>query len=223
MRTTTPIVRQGRIPDSIYNVLPYIYLLIGIATILLAGNGMAVFSGISLISAGILVWFARYQYRKNRTDVSDLTLQEKTVESSLEGSSMKIQWRKSLESGHPIIDSQHLRLFELGNLLVNKIVNKEDSHGIQTLLDTIINELKDHFNAEEAVMDSIKFPMFESHKEIHLSILTKIESASDKFRSGQIFAKDLVSVIVYDLITDHLISEDVTYFGDVKKRLGTIQ
>lgn len=56
------IFRQGRIPDFIYKVLPYFYLCAGLVTIFLANNCMAVFSGISLILAGIIVCTLRYQH-----------------------------------------------------------------------------------------------------------------------------------------------------------------
>jgi len=64
------IFRQGRIPDHIYKVLPYLYLGAGLVTIILANNGIAVFSGISLILAGILVWTLRYQHASSGSRTS---------------------------------------------------------------------------------------------------------------------------------------------------------
>jgi multisubunit Na+/H+ antiporter MnhC subunit len=66
MATRNEMSNQGRIPEAIYKILPYFYLSVGVLTILLANNFMAIISGISLISAGIIVWTLRYQYRKER-------------------------------------------------------------------------------------------------------------------------------------------------------------
>lgn len=51
-------------PKWLYEVLPYIYVASGLATILVLRNAMAVFSGLMLISAGAVVWFMRLTNRR---------------------------------------------------------------------------------------------------------------------------------------------------------------
>jgi hypothetical protein len=57
---------QGQLPGFIYERLPLLYVCSGILTMIILKNVIAVFSGLVFILAGIIVWSARHQYRKNQ-------------------------------------------------------------------------------------------------------------------------------------------------------------
>ena len=52
------------IPDPIYKVLPPIYVVAGIGALVYSLNVVNVFSGLLLITAGIVVWMQRRSFRK---------------------------------------------------------------------------------------------------------------------------------------------------------------
>jgi hypothetical protein len=52
------------IPDWLYEPLPYIYALAGIASIIMLDVTFGKISGVLLISAGVVIWNLRYTYRK---------------------------------------------------------------------------------------------------------------------------------------------------------------
>lgn len=59
-------------PDWLYETLPYIYVVEGIATIANLGNTLSLFSGGLLISAGVFIWWMRRSSRQEeRRKVDD--------------------------------------------------------------------------------------------------------------------------------------------------------
>lgn len=53
------------IPDWLYEPLPYLYTLAGIATVVMLDVLIGKLSGILLISAGIVIWHLRFVYRRH--------------------------------------------------------------------------------------------------------------------------------------------------------------
>jgi len=214
---------QGRRPDFIYKRLPYLYVCSGLLTIFLANNGIAVFSGVALITAGVLVLSMRHQYRKALLDSESRTNEQKlTVEEPNDGL-IKVHWRKSFESGHPVIDGQHRNLFHLGNELINKVLNNQPRKEIHSLFKDIKEHVVEHFRTEESVLNLINHPMAASHKEIHSMLISKFEALFERFQSGQMPTKDIVGFIIYDLITDHLMNEDICFFEELSAKVGQME
>lgn len=54
------------IPDWLYEPLPYIYALAGIASIIMLDAFVGKLSGVLLISAGVVIWHLRFTYRRHR-------------------------------------------------------------------------------------------------------------------------------------------------------------
>lgn len=211
-----------QIPDRIYQILPYAYLAAGVFAIFLANNSIAVFSGICLITAGFLVMLARYQNRRVNA-IGNHIAKHQVGAKKVDTNSMKIQWRKSLESGHPLIDEQHRKLFTLGNDLINQILNDDTDKMIPLILDNIIKHTEDHFKTEESIMAAIKYPISDTHKEIHQSLLNILNDGSARLKSGDLHPKELIGIVLYDIIKDHLMKEDFDFFEGVKTRVNQIQ
>ena len=53
-------------PDWLYEALPYVYVLAGIATITNLGNVLSMVSGGLLVSAGLFIWWMRRTYRRTQ-------------------------------------------------------------------------------------------------------------------------------------------------------------
>jgi hypothetical protein len=53
-------------PEWLYEALPYLYVLAGIATIANLGNALSMFSGGLLISAGVFIWWMRRNSRQDQ-------------------------------------------------------------------------------------------------------------------------------------------------------------
>ena len=210
---------QNRLPDPIYQLMPFIHISCGLCACFYLRSVLAVISGMLLILAGILTLILRYRNRngtgKDTKNIILLQSQEKDSNDLL----LKMRWRKSYESGNAVIDEQHRMLHELGGELVGKAIKQIDKDSlleIRMMFDNMVKHLTEHFTAEEALICKIKHPNYETHKERHRSLLSKCEVIAGKFSSGHLPTREILDFIVTDLIADHLRKDDVIFFGWLK-------
>lgn len=58
-------------PEWLYQALPYLYVLAGIATVANLGSTLSLFSGGLLISAGVFIWWMRRSSRQDQRRKED--------------------------------------------------------------------------------------------------------------------------------------------------------
>lgn len=196
-------------PEWLYELLPWLYIVVGLLTMLLLRNLMSVFSGLMLISAGFNVWLMRRRNRKSPS--ADLAKPSRSA-SSQPGASgvMQLIWRSSYECGDPLIDQQHQELFELGNELVNALLNGDPKIEVELRIDAFVEHIVDHFKTEEALMVKAGDPVEAAHLHVHHQLLARAKELNRRFHkaSGDRVVRDLVSFISYDVVAQHLIQED---------------
>lgn len=196
------------LPDWLYQLLPYFYAGVGFLTIVILRGGMAIFSGLTLFSAGVTVWMLRYRYRHgigaDRGRVAD---EEFTDPDRVSGASIHIAWRQAYETGNPSVDSQHRKLFGLGNLLIGAVRSKQSQPDIQWAIDELIEHIKAHFHAEEAAANWMTRPRFKEHQEIHYSLVAKADKIRNRSYGDTETANDLLSYVARDVIMDHVSRE----------------
>lgn len=208
----TARAQGGHLPDFVYNALPHVYVGAGLLAMVVLRNWMAVFSGVTLISAAGLVWILRYRYRRafnhsgGRIDVP-----ESAHRNALGEVMVQISWQRSFECGHPVIDAQHRRLFGLGNELLKAVSTNKLPGDIEWLLDELVAHITDHFFTEEAVLAGTKHPLSEKHKGIHRSLLSDAADLRDRYCGDRMLTGELVRFVVYDVITDHITGEDLKF------------
>jgi hypothetical protein len=57
--------------STLYNALPYLYTVGGVTTLLLSGEPLGRISGVLLISASMLIFHLRLEYRTKRADLAE--------------------------------------------------------------------------------------------------------------------------------------------------------
>jgi len=57
-------MRNGQLPEWLYNALPHIYITCGVLAIIKLDNGLAIISGLILVSVGSIVFMLRHKNRK---------------------------------------------------------------------------------------------------------------------------------------------------------------
>ena len=69
-------------PEWLYEALPYVYGVAGIATIASQGNLLSIASGVLLVSAGVSIWWLRRSYRleHKRDEVEHRLAQRKAAD-----------------------------------------------------------------------------------------------------------------------------------------------
>ena len=207
---------QFRLPGFLYNMTPFLYIIAGLCAGLILKTDLAVVSGALLALAGILILALRFVAQRKTTGVRPKkTILLKTQEKELSDLLLRLQWRKSYESGNPLIDEQHRKIHEIGSELVNKSIKQIDKDSIleiQLLFDKMKRHIAEHFIDEESLISKINHPSYQKHKDLHCSLLAKCEVISRKFSKGHLPTKEILQFIVTDLIADHLRKEDIVFF-----------
>lgn len=199
---------RGYMPEWLYKALPALYVLSGLATILVLRDGMAVFSGMMLISAGVAVWFMR---RRSGEPVRDVPrrAEEPSGIAPRQGF-VELVWKREYECGHKTIDLQHRGLFAIANLLFDAIVNESKAE-VANLLDDLVNDVKLHFQTEERLLTAGNLDPAGAHAALHKQLLDKAGILVGQYLEGKVDAGDLISFVAYDLVAQHITREDAKW------------
>ncbi len=202
-------MKKAQLQDRLYDLIPLFYIGVGLITLGSLRSGLAVVSGLALLSAGWLAWWLPQHDRLAhgpRRKSGDTGTDEPAP----------IKWQKSYETGHPVIDTQHRRLFILGNALINAVASKLPHSDLEWLIDELIDYITRHFCAEESVLIAIDHPNFTEHQALHRALLDKAQRMHRNFHSSATISKEFLDFIVRDIIIDHLCKEAVEFRGSVE-------
>ncbi len=207
------MLHRYRTPDWLYERLPFIYGAVGVLTIVVLQNGMALLSGATLISAGAMIWLMRKRLRAAPLAHSDAgvhRVDDAVRAEHADAKLIQLIWRKSYECGHPVIDAQHGRLFDLGNVLINALVQNQPKSSVEPVLDELVEHVRDHFCAEEALLARCGYPLAD-HAQVHRALLERAARLRERYHEGAVAGGDLVGFIAYDVIAQHIIMEDTKW------------
>jgi diguanylate cyclase (GGDEF)-like protein/hemerythrin-like metal-binding protein/PAS domain S-box-containing protein len=125
---------------------------------------------------------------------------------------ISIDWQMEWNSQDPIIDSQHQKMVQIGNQLIDMVLSNKESEAVLLQIDQLIQHTKAHFSYEEKQLREINFPSSEEHALIHHKLLEKAITLKSDYLSHKIPSSVFFSFIVDDLIVGHIIEEDSKYF-----------
>ncbi len=104
-------MKRLRIPAGRYDALPCFYVCAGLLVMVLLRNGLAVFMGLALMSAGGILDLLRYQNRRglHQCAAGVDRLETRRQEAAAVGELVEISWRDTFDCGLPVIDEQRRR------------------------------------------------------------------------------------------------------------------
>ena len=122
--------------------------------------------------------------------------------------------------GVPVMDRDHAAI----DRLFDAAATAADSE-LPALLDTIAQELHDHFAREEAVMALARVPFLLHHFQLHTQLLREVENMRREVaRSGVGCARQLIGVLLLRFVADHVATADAAaarfMTGEPAKRHG---
>lgn len=200
---------QGYKPKWLYRLLPYIYAAAGILTMLVLRNGLAIFSGSLLITAGGIAWFERRSFRKAATAGN--------MPGRINPGLIDIVWRKRYDSGNKLIDNQHRSLFIVANRLTDKITNAESDNAIKETVRELLGDIQTHFTSEEEILEKAAPAMAGAHKAVHAQLLREVRDIADRVLRKKSSLRELIGFVLYDMISNHLTGEDSKFFPLLKR------
>lgn len=117
--------------------------------------------------------------------------------------SVKFVWSDLYSVGNKIVDNQHKRLFELGNLLSKDMNAKEIKHIIMELY----KYTRVHFTDEEEIMANAEFPELSNHKVYHENLISDLNKVSEKkFDNAETILE--FKEFLFDWLIDHILYKD---------------
>ena len=198
---------------GLHRVLPFVYLGGGLVTLFAMDTAIGYASGLLLVAAGVVEWARRgpgnrpAQESGARPPAPTPAIDESEAGAKL----MTIRWRKSYECGHPVIDDQHRELFDISNDLINSVLLRKPKTDIELVLQELVEHIRHHFSTEEAVLARTRYPLTDEHREIHHLLLARARNLEERYRAGLLAVGDLVAFISYEVISAHIITEDLKF------------
>lgn len=122
-----------------------------------------------------------------------------------------INWDKNLETGNPVIDGQHKRLFALVNDLYDSIEQKRTHGMVGRAIDEVTAYAANHFESEERLMEKHGYPNLEHHRALHNDLRQKTKLIANAFRSGTINLNEALPKFLADWVQRHILIEDQAF------------
>ena len=119
------------------------------------------------------------------------------------------EWSSEMSVGNVLIDAQHRQLLGLGQqaleLLHSPTVDPVRFHAV---LNDIADATRQHFETEEAILQSHQCPVLEAHRAEHDRYLERL---TDLLFDGIFGAGDRDGLVrlIHELITEHVLQRDV--------------
>ena len=121
-----------------------------------------------------------------------------------------LSWHARFSVGHPEIDQQHQRLFELVNHFDDVL-----KMGLQEELPLIVDDLRAlsevHFRFEEELIQRSGFPQVAEHRKMHDELLDQVRMMRASLAVGGHVSHKAVVRFLADWLQNHILREDMEY------------
>lgn len=94
------------------------------------------------------------------------------------------EWTSAIEIGHAEIDTQHKRLLELGEAVVEPLTNLNEPRHSAAPLQALIDYAQEHFAYEEGLMRLAGYPEADQHAKQHASLLKELRTYCSRVQRG---------------------------------------
>jgi len=124
---------------------------------------------------------------------------------------MKVAWNSSMESGNPIIDSQHKELFTYINSYFES-THAEYSHEVVVkTLNFLVKYVRYHFSSEEELMRESHYKEYKSHVADHRKIVENLMNCYKKlitFGNNELISQELGNLLQIWFV-EHIMGHDI--------------
>jgi hemerythrin len=133
-----------------------------------------------------------------------------------------VTWSASYSIGVKLIDDQHKGLLDIVNDLFNHATGKEAEERIyfKEVIDQAVQYIKMHFQTEEKLMISTKFPGYEEHKKSHDEFTLMVVKSVKDFGSGKRLVLEKFAYFLKNWVLTHIAVEDKQY-ADYFRKIAT--
>ena len=130
-------------------------------------------------------------------------------------------WKLEYETGIPIIDEQHRRLFESLDQVQSAVAAERPREEIWSLVQALMTNSREHFRTEEALMAHHGFPDLQAHCREHEMLMERLEELDRRFQDGQDAMALLVTTFMGGWLRHHISEGDFRYVQFMKSGQST--
>lgn len=117
-------------------------------------------------------------------------------------------WNPKYSVGHPLIDEQHRRLFDLLDQLHSAMKSQRGAEAIDETLLELLHYTEVHFAAEERLMREMDYAELERHCQEHQFLIAQVTSMRESRERGERLATFELLTFIGEWIIDHVGSTD---------------
>ena len=96
----------------------------------------------------------------------------------------RFNWENRLDLGHPQIDDQHRRIFDLANALDAAVKKSKEDAILDHAFDLLLQYTNKHFSDEEALYEEMGSTLLKAHRDEHHRLLDDIREMWNEKRRG---------------------------------------
>ena len=122
-----------------------------------------------------------------------------------------MSWKNEYSVNVALIDQQHKKLIDLLNQMYDALKAQRGKEALKTVLTDLVNYTDGHFQTEERLMQTHRYPGYESHKLEHQMLVKKVKDFQKEFVAGGSSVSIEVMSFLRDWLNGHILGTDKQY------------
>jgi hemerythrin len=123
----------------------------------------------------------------------------------------KIVWNNDYCTGIPEIDSQHSKIIEQINYLIDNYNHKAKASLNQDIILFLDKYGEEHFSTEEKFLSKINYPDLDNHIKMHQAFKLRTVKSAVKVLKGQEDVSEETISFLKNWWTDHILKADMEF------------
>ena len=121
-------------------------------------------------------------------------------------------WDEKLSVGVHVLDEDHKVLINLINELHEGITEGHGTERLGTVLDKLIDYVKEHLTREEELMDKASYPYYDDHLATHAVFAERFTELQKRYNKGQFEALSTEALeFLKEWLNSHILVTDKKY------------
>jgi len=123
-----------------------------------------------------------------------------------------LNWSTRYSFGVQRMDDQHTHLFQMLNDLHAALTKGQASNGVVgSLLQKLASYTKEHFAAEEAMLEKSGYRELAQHRTLHRNLIKPVDDFTARYQRGEVAVKLELLTFLRNWLTTHIQQEDRKY------------
>lgn len=131
---------------------------------------------------------------------------------------MRIRWDYRYSLGVPELDNQHIKLFDMINDLMAGIEGNFREEATRLAVADLLKYTREHFAAEERVMQDVGYPGYDEIKAEHVKFADKMNELAAKVETDYDAASEELMAYLFGWAKIHLLGLDPQIGAFIKEQ-----